>query len=247
MPRFHVLAACCAALLALSACAQIPGLPGGSAPTTPVEAQAGAKKPTAIVTGVARGPKAIVSRVLPTGGGHVIPTGGGNVIPVGGGHVLPSGGGHLALLAVEEAPLTQAKVFLADAAGQPYPSLEAVATDAEGRFTFPAVPAGHTFMVVVEAYDSVRAKDVTLQTLVKATELGASTSVDAATSLVTLAVTEGQGGALGDLNPATFRTATEATARHLMDADLPDLGDRSAILAKVAALESSIAELKSAL
>lgn len=245
MPRPFLPAACLAACLVLAACAQLPLAPtvAPSAPAVAVGVQGEAPKAKVVVTGTAKGPRAIVSRVLPTGGGHVIPVGGGHVIPTGGGNA-PTG---FAVLAVGEAPLTQAKVFLADAAGQPYPSLEAVTTDAEGRFTFPAVPAGHTFMVVVEAYDTVRAKDVTLQTLVEATDLGASTAVDTATSLVTLAVTEGQGGALGELNPAAFRTATEATARHLMEADLPDFGDRSAVLAKVASLESSIAELKSAL
>lgn len=238
----------CLAATAPLACAQQPGgSPVGTAAVAPAEPGKG----RGVVTGVARGPKFLVGRVLPTGGGHVLPTGGGNVLPTGGGNVVPTGGGNLAaafgLQAVTEAPIAGAKAYLADAAGQPFPTLAAVETDAEGRFTFPAVPAGHTFMVVVDVRDTARAKDATLQTLVRSSELGASTTIDAATSLVTLAVTEGQGGALGDLNPSTFRTATEAAARHLMDADLPDLSDRSAMLAKISSLENSIAELKSAL
>ena len=241
------------AILALAAllagCAQQPAM--GPA-TTPVAALAHPVVARSVVTGVARGPRFLEGRVLPTGGAHVVGHDGGAVLPTGGGNVVPTGGGHLrapafGVRAVGERPIAKAQAFLADAAGQPYPTLAAVETDAEGRFTFPDVPAGHTFMVVVAVRDTGRGKDATLQTLVKSSALGASTTVDAATSLVTLAVTEGQGGALGELNPATFRTATEATARNLTDAALPDLSDRSAILAAIGSLEKSIAELKSAL
>jgi uncharacterized coiled-coil protein SlyX len=100
--------------------------------------------------------------------------------------------------------------------------------------------------VVAKAHDNGRNKEVTLQTLVAPSALGATTAIDTASSLVTLAVTEGQGG-LGQFNAAAFRTATEATAKNLADGDVPDLSDRSAILAKVDQLSRSIAELKTAL
>jgi hypothetical protein len=98
-------------------------------------------------------------------------------------------------------------------------------------------------MVVASAHDEGRQKDVTLQTLVRSDELGATTRIDVATSLITLAVSQGQGD-LGDFNAAAFRTATEATGRKLTDADLPDLSDRTAIIAKMDELSAQVAELK---
>lgn len=184
-----------------------------------------------VITGVVSAPAQLVAAVLPTGGGNVVPTGGGN----------------FGLLMAESQPLANARVFLADAAGQPYPALAPATTDAQGRYTFQDVPAGYSFMVVVQAHDTRTRKDVTLQTLARSSELGATAPVDVATSLVTVAVTEGQGGQLGEVNAAAFRTATEATAKNLADGDVPDLSDRGAILAKVEDLSKAVAELKSAL
>lgn len=244
------------AALALPACSQ-PAPP--TQPVKPVStpkpaASEAAKKPTvkSIVTGVVKAPAGIIG----PNGGQVIPTGGGNVVGNAGGNVIPTGGGNLflpreapglrRLLAVTEAPLANAAVFLADAAGNAYPNVAGTTTDAQGRFTLPDVPPGFTVTVVVRGYDEARKKDVTLQTIVKTSELGASTSIDTASSLVTLAVLEGT-SEIGDVNAAAFRTATEATARSLTDADVPDLSDRTAILAKVEALAETIAELKAAL
>ncbi len=250
------------AALAFPACQQ-PAQPpakssnsGASPAASPKASSAPAKlKSAAIITGVVRAPRGIIGGVLPTGGSNVIPTGGSNVLPTGGSNVLPTGGSNLRtspgdglrrLLAVAEAPLANASVYVADAAGNAYPRIEAVTTDAEGRFTLPDVPAGFTVTVVVRGHDEGRDKDVTLQTIVKTSELGATTKIDTATSLVTLAVLQGS-SEIGDINAASFRTATEATARSLTDADVPDLSDRSAILAKVEALAETVAELKQAL
>jgi hypothetical protein len=249
-------------LLAVTACnnsappstpASAPTSAPTAAPTTEVKpAQA---KATSVITGTALGPVNHVGRVIPVGGANVVASGGSNVVPVGGGNVVPVGGGHAIfpaigqlrrVQAVQESPLANATVFLADAGGNPYPGLASTTTDAQGKFTFNEVPAGYTFMVVVAAQDQSRGKEVTLQTLVHPTELGATTNIDTSTSLVTLAVTQGQSG-LGEFNAAAFRTATEATAKQLKAEDVPDLSDRSAILAKVDQLSQSIAELKQAL
>ncbi|MDB5100761.1 MAG: hypothetical protein JWM80_5182 [Cyanobacteria bacterium RYN_339] len=247
------------AVLAVTACQPLMGtLPaqvaasspapvGGSTLATPVTT-ASAPAALAIVKGTVKAPAGIVGAVISNNGGNVIPTGGGNVIPTGGGNVIPTGGGNFQLQGVAESPLANTEVFLADAAGQPFPSLAAVKTDANGQFTFPQVPAGHTYMVVARGRDTGRNKDVTLQTLVAPSELGATTAIDTSTSLVTLAVTQDQGNqALGQFNAAAFRTATEATAKGLGDKDVPDLSDRGAVLAKVTELSKSIAELKTAL
>ena len=211
----------------------------GTTPVTPEGQAAASPAPKhTIITGSVKAPKDILPRVIPTGGGNVIPTGGGNVIP--------TGGGNYRVNALGESPLANATVFLADAAGHPFPGMAYATTDPSGQFTFHSVPAGHTFMVVVAGRDQARQKDMTLQTLVQPSELGATTQVDTSTSLVTLAVTEGQ-GQLGNFNAAAFRTATEATARHLDANSLPDLSDRSAVLARVEELSRTVVELKQAI
>ena len=112
-----------------------------SAGTAPSASPTPTASPTlAVVTGVVKAPAGIVGAVISNNGGNVIPTGGGNVIP--------TGGGNLRILAVTEAPLANTEVFLADAAGQPYPGLASTTTDAGGQFTFSQVPAGYTYMVV---------------------------------------------------------------------------------------------------
>lgn len=219
-----VIAGICLAI-GLSACTAVPPVSGAS------PAASTAPKATGLITGTVLLPSRFNSGVIPTGGGNVLPTGSGNVIPTGGGNL---------------APLAGAKVFLADAAGQPYPSLSAVTTDSQGSFSISSVPSGYTFMVVAQARDTQLAKDVTLQTLVRSSDLGATAPITVGTSLVTIAVTEGQGGTLGDFNAATFRTASEATAKNLKDNDIPDLSDRSAMVRKVDELATSVAELKQA-
>lgn len=232
--RHQLLIATCLTV-GIAACAPVPP----AATTAPGQAAA-SQVAKGVVTGSVLAPSRLIGSVLPTGSGNVLPTGSGNVVPTGSGNVVPVGGGNLS-------PMANAKVFLADAAGQPYPSLEAVTTDSEGRFTFPAVPAGYTFMVVAQAKDTKLNKDVTLQTLVKSSELGATANVSVPSSFVTMAVTEGQGSQLGEFNAASFRTATEAAAKGLTDDDLDALSDRSALLKRIDSLAESIAELKQAL
>lgn len=215
--RRIVFASICLAI-GLSACTSATPVTGASPSASPATTAA-----TGVITGTVTLPPRFTSSVLPTGSGNVVPTGGGNLVP-----------------------LANAKVFLADAAGQPYPSLNAVTTDSQGSFTITAVPSGYTFMVVAQAHDSTLDKDVTLQTLVRSSELGATAPISVATSLVAVAVTEGANGTLGDFNAATFRTAAEATAKHLADSDIPDLSDRTAMIRKVDDLATSVSELKQA-
>ncbi|MDB5101403.1 MAG: hypothetical protein JWM80_5824 [Cyanobacteria bacterium RYN_339] len=227
-----------AALVTLSGCQ--PPQPLAATPQAP------AKAASTVLAGVARAPVGITG-VIANNGAAIVPTGGGNVVPTGGGNIVPTGGGNLRLQAFSEAPLANATVFLGDSAGQPYPLVAAVQTDAQGRFSFPDVPVGVTVMVVALGRDEARHADATLQTLARTSDLGATATVDTASTLVTLAVVQEQQSDLGSFDAATFRTATEATARQLASQAAPDLTDRAALRAQVAALSNDVLELKSAL
>jgi Ca2+-binding EF-hand superfamily protein len=150
------------------------------------------------------------------------------------------------LLAVGQAPLANTTVFLADAAGNQIPGIASVQTDANGKYAFANVPGDFTFMVAARA-KTKDGKEATLQTLTKPGAFGATADVDAASTLVTAGVVNDQGAALGDFNPATFKTATEATAKQLQTGDLPDFSDRAAILARIAKFSLAVGELKGAL
>jgi hypothetical protein len=222
--RFQVLA------LGIALAAPCGCAPLGLAPVTPQASVAAPRAGSTVVVGVAIAPQGITG-IVPTGGGNIIPTGGGD---------------RWHLQALTQQPLANAQVYLADAAGQPYPLIKPVTTDAQGRFTFTDVPVGVTVMVVATGRNPA-GKDATLQTLVRTAELGATANIDTASSLVTLAVVKDQSGDLGEFNASSFRTATDATARQLDDQDVPDLTDRAALLARIDKLAQSVAELKTAL
>lgn len=190
--------------------------------------------------------------VIAAGGGNVIAAGGGNVIAAGSGNVIAAGSGNLApngarhTLGLDEKPLANSEVYLADAAGNPIPGVPPVKTDAQGNYSFPNVPAGYTFVVAAKI-KTAAGKDATLQTLAKASTLGATANVSAASTLVTVDLADSQGSSLTDFNPASFQTAVQATANSLQDSDLPDLSDRAAIKAKLTELSQKVAALQSAL
>ena len=150
------------------------------------------------------------------------------------------------LLDVGQSPLANTEVFLSDAAGIPIPGIASVQTDAKGKYSFANVPPDFTFMVAARAKNAA-GKDLTLQTLVKPDAFGANADVDAASTLVTAGVINGQAGALGDFNADTFKAATQATAKQLQTSDLPDLSDRAAVLSHIGKLAGTASELKGAL
>jgi hypothetical protein len=137
-----------------------------------------------------------------------------------------------------------ARIYLADSAGQRIPGIAAVQTDSAGRFELPQVPPGMTFVVVAEV-DTQRGKAALFRTLVKVGPLGATTSIDAASTLVTVNVLEGlPGGELGDYNPARFQQAAEAASRNLRDDNMPDFTDILAVKARMDELVREVAALR---
>ncbi|MFN3431093.1 MAG: SMP-30/gluconolactonase/LRE family protein, partial [Candidatus Sericytochromatia bacterium] len=234
------------ALLAATACT-VPV--GGTVPPkgTASEGVIGAKAayPAGTVVGVVRGPLGVVA----AGGANAVSAGGANAVSSGGANVVSSGGGNMrayGLLAVEEAPVAVAEVFVADAAGKPIPGLKHVKSDSKGRFAIPDVPAGYTYVVVARV-KTAAGDEAALKTLAKVTTLGTTVDMGTASTLVTTAAVQGRADALGEFNPATFQRAIEATARHLTADQVPDLADTSAILARMTALGEAVSELKTAL
>jgi sugar lactone lactonase YvrE len=234
------------ALLAATACT-VPV--GGTVPTKGTASEGvisgKAAYPAGTVVGVVRGPLGVVA----AGGANAVSAGGANAVSSGGANVVSSGGGNLrayGLLAVEEAPVAVAEVFVADAAGNPIPGLKRVKSDSKGRFAIPDVPAGYTY-VVMARIKTAAGDEAALKTLAKVTTLGTTVDLGTASTLVTTAAVAGRSDALGEFNPATFQRAIEATARHLSADMVPDLADTGAILASMSALGEQVAELKTAL
>jgi hypothetical protein len=186
--------------------------------------------------------------VVASGGANVVASGGANVVASGGANVVASGGDNFQgagrrLLALQQAPLAGAEVFLADAAGIAIPGLPSVKTDAQGRYAIANVPPGYSF-VVVAAVKTAQGKDATLRTLVKSSAPGEANDMSVATTLVTLGLLDGKEGAVGAYDPARFRMAVEFTGAHLNDGALPDLADRSAMLAWMRATADSVVEIQ---
>ncbi|MEB3196378.1 MAG: hypothetical protein VKP62_04165 [Candidatus Sericytochromatia bacterium] len=148
------------------------------------------------------------------------------------------------LLAVETVAVEGARVFLSDASGQPIPDVPAVKTDADGRFRLPRVPSGLTFLVAAEV-PTATGKTAAFRSLVRVGEVGATTQIDPASTLVTGHLVEGlPRGELGDLNPVQFQRATEATAARLNPESLPDFSDPAAVRGLMKQLSEEVAELR---
>ncbi|MDB5100573.1 MAG: hypothetical protein JWM80_4994 [Cyanobacteria bacterium RYN_339] len=216
-----------------------PAATGSTAPGT------GLTQP-AVVTPTAAS-KAVVTGTLSVPAG-IVAAGAGNIVASGAGNIVASGAGNLrGLLDVKVSIVAGAKVYLADAAGNPIPNLASVKTDANGKFTIPDVPPGFTFMVAAEA-KTKDGKTATFQTLTKSTELGATADISPSTALVTAAVVRDlKNGDLGSFNPSAFRTAAETTAKNLAEDKLPDFSSRADVLAKMDVLIAAVGELKQSL
>lgn len=139
-----------------------------------------------------------------------------------------------------QVPAPRAGVTLADAAGNPIAGLYRGQADANGAYGMYKLPPGYTFVVQAQ----VRLPDgnfATLETLGHpGTDPNQAVPVDLATTLVTLAATDGLTGLAGDVDPAIFDAAVKAVRTHLADQDPPaeqanaSLGyDRGAAIATV--------------
>jgi hypothetical protein len=157
-------------------------------------------------------------------------------------------------------PAARAEIAFADATGHPIPGLVHGATDTNGTYGVFKLPLGYTFVIqaTLHAPDGTA---VTLESLGKSsTDASNVASIDLASTLVTLLVTDGQTGLAGDIDPVTFNSAVQSVRDQLANQDPPamqgptaPLGfDKAAALMEIktmvqgdAALASNIDKLKS--
>lgn len=189
--------------------------------------------------------------VIGMNGSGVVAGDGAGVIGMNGSGLQARSGQPLRLQQADDQPLRAARVFLADAAGQPLPRVAAVATDASGRYRLLDVPPGSTYVVVSEI-PMDEGKTAQFRTLVKVSAAGATAPLDPATTLVTLNVLEGEAGKdLPGVNPAVFQAAVDAAGRSLTAETMPDFSDRAAmrkvmnrLLEEVSALREVLGEVR---
>ncbi|MEB3223141.1 MAG: hypothetical protein VKS61_13780 [Candidatus Sericytochromatia bacterium] len=124
--------------------------------------------------------------------------------------------------------LAGARVFLADAAGRALPGVAEARTDALGRFTLMGVPAGLTYVVVIEL--PTRSGEVARLTSLASTHAGAAeVRVGLGSTLVTAALVDAERG-LGRVDNAALQAVAEKVEKEALKAEkLPDLTKPQAV------------------
>ena len=245
--------------LAVAACTPAPisrGLATTAPAATPRPKASVAARPkdTTLIMGRVLAPSGIIA----AGGGNMVAAGAGNMVAAGAGNLITDGGSTLVaagagnavggrrLLGLTQAPLAGTEVFLADAAGEPYPGIAPVTTNRNGQYEFAAVPKGYTYKVVARCRTAA-GKPAQLQNLAKAGELGATANLDMGSTMVTTSILTGATGGLGEIDVDQLKRAIAQTGERLDGAKLPDLADPAAMLAAMRELEGAVAELRTEL
>jgi hypothetical protein len=182
------------------------------------------------------------ARLVGDRAGGLVANNGGGLVSNNASGLVAANAYRLSSLAV--AGVEGARVYLADQAGNPIPGIPEVRTDGAARFTLDQVPAEEVFVIVAEVA-SANGRSASFRTILQVGKYGATTTVDAPSTLVSYHVLDGlPAGALENFNPAKFQTATEATARNLTTEKLPDFTDVLSIKAKMAELVALVQELR---
>lgn len=134
---------------------------------------------------------------------------------------------------LEQAPVTSADVWLADATGRPIPGLPAGRTDARGRFVIDRVPVGFSYQVVVGFEDRL-GRVILLKALTRTTPQVIAVSVSTASTLLTEALTGGRRGLIGAYGEENYEKAIAILAPTLTNGNVPDLGRPEAVRTAVA-------------
>lgn len=229
--------------------------PAASSATMPAAGTAAAPNGMAgmaMVKSLITGDVMIPAKVLSQNGAGLISNNSGGLVSNNAGSLVSDKGGSLGGMAmshtaaVDNGPLANATVYLADAGGSPVPGMPTTTTDAQGHYSLKDIPSGSTFVVIVQRKLD-NGKTLSFQTLVRSRDLGATANVDAASTLATAGVLQSATSDLGDFKPATFQNATEVVRAKLTDDSLPDFTSRAAVIAKVNELAQTVSELKDAL
>lgn len=139
-----------------------------------------------------------------------------------------------------------ARVFLADAGGEPILGLAEVKTDAQGSYTIPNVPAGYTYVVVAQialkAGSSAR-----LTTLARSTPQGVTARISGETTLAAASITQTLAGAFGEYNQARFAQAAQLIGSQPAELATVDWASLTSVSSRVEALEKRLFDLQAAL
>lgn len=167
--------------------------------------------------------------------------------------LVAAGSGNFRTLAAGDAPVSGAEVFLADAAGQRLPAFGSTRTDAQGRYSFPQVPRGYTFTVVVRVRDA-QGRPVSLETLLTTRGDSNQADVSLGTTLAAALLTDGRAGSMGDLAPEKFQALVSQIEAKLSLTPETDLSLPAAVLNLALAIvaldptvQGLVAELKAAI
>lgn len=177
--------------------------------------------------------------LVAAGGMNLVAAGGMNEGPKAGGNLVAAGGMNYDLQAVSDQTLGGVVVFLCDGLGRPIPGLPPVATDAQGRYQIPHVPAGFTLVVnaLVPYQDGKRGLLVALSR----TGDSQAVEVDAASTLAAIrAAAIRKDGQLGPFEAAAFKAAVGDVRNHLTDPTTPDYRDAVAVGLKAAEVEGAV-------
>jgi sugar lactone lactonase YvrE len=239
--------------LVVAACAQPPATPTDAAASARVSPNQRPRPATAVVSPANRVKVMGRVRVPPnvTLGGDVklIGVDGASLEDGSTGKIISDGGMRFKgtafqLSSLENQRVEGVRVFVADGAGQPVPGIPEGKTNDSGEFTLSEVPPGETFVLIAEV-PTDRGVPAQLRTVVKVGNYGATTVLDAASTLVSFNVLgDLRGGELGDFNPSKFETATKATERSLNAENLPDFTDVVAIKTRMDKLIRTVDELR---
>lgn len=197
----------------------------------------GADGATLVAAGAGNMVAAGAGNLVAAGAGNIVAAGAGNLISDDGSNIVAAGAGNYALKAAGTGaflPVPRARVYLT--AGDVVLPIAPVETDEDGNYTFPKVPAGVTYQVVVSVITPA-GKTGRLASLVRPDEKGAVANVSPVTTMV-CAATVGTKKGLGDVDPSALKAATDAVGELIakVTGEGIDLADPKSLPAKVEAL-----------
>lgn len=141
-----------------------------------------------------------------------------------------------------EVPVPKGDVGLADLTGASLPGVHAT-TDANGQYTLRRVLDGYAYEVTARVKTSA-GRTITLRALTEGSSGGATTDINIATTILTIALTNGLTGMPGTYDQDQYKRAVALVYQHLVVEGSPDPSDAATIVSRVTAWGNVDAELK---